>query len=711
MIDRLSLTSLQFLRRRTLPVLIQTEAAECGLACVTMIANYHGHRTDLSSVRARFEVSRKGSTLADLVQVAAGLQFAARALRVELDELSQLEAPCILHWDFNHFVVLHSVRGSRVVLHDPAIGVRELSVEEVSRRFTGVVLELRPIGSFKARDERQRVRLRDLVGEVHGWRSAAGQVMLLALALEVFAIVGPFYLQWVVDSVLSTADRDLLTALGLGFVLLVLVQQAVAAARSWVVVYVGTLLNYQWLTNVFSHLLRLPTAYFEKRHLGDVYSRFESTTTIQRILTHSFVEAILDGLMAVITLVMLLIYSPTLAAITVAAVATYGVLRWMWYRPLRVATEEQIVHAAKQQSHFFETVRGVRSIQLFGREDQRRASWLNLLGEQVNAQVRTERLTLAYKAANGVLFGVERVAVIWLAALLVLDQKFSVGMLFAFIAYKDQFAQRVSALIDKAVELKMLQLQGERLADIVFTQPEADDPPARAIREPLEPSIELRDVRFRYADGEPWVLDGVSLCIRAGESVAIVGPSGCGKTTLLKVMIGLFKPASGDILVGGVPVARIGMSNYRRMIGTALQDDQLFAGSLLQNICFFDTIPDDERIEHCARLAGIHDEIMAMPMGYNTLIGDMGSALSGGQQQRVLLARALYKQPALLFLDESTSHLDVARERQVNAAIQKLAVTRIIIAHRPETIAMADRVIRIDGGRVVSELRAASSAR
>ena len=232
MIDRSSLTALQFLRRRTLPVLIQTEAAECGLACITMIANYHGHRVDLSSVRARFEVSRKGSTLADLIQVAAGLQFAARALRVEIDELSKLQAPCILHWDFNHFVVLASVRGKRVVLHDPAFGVRELPIEEVSRRFTGVALELRPIGSFKAQDDRQRVRLRDLVGEVQGWRSAAGQVLLLALALEVFAVIGPFYLQWVVDSVLTTSDRDLLTALGLGFVLLVLIQQAVAAARS-----------------------------------------------------------------------------------------------------------------------------------------------------------------------------------------------------------------------------------------------------------------------------------------------------------------------------------------------------------------------------------------------------------------------------------------------------------------------------------------------
>lgn len=717
--DTIDLDSLRLRKRARVPMLLQTEAAECGLACVAMVAHHFGHRANLGSLRKQFEISRKGVTLADMARIADAMQLASRALRVELDGLADLARPSILHWDFNHFVVLVAADKRGITVHDPARGVRRLSIAEASRHFTGVALELQPTHDFKPTRRQERVRLRDLLGRVTGWRRAATQVLVLALALEVFAIISPFYLQWIVDGVLPSADRDLLLVLGVGFVLLMMVQQAISAARSWVVLYVSTLLNFQWLTNVFTHLLKLPPVFFERRHLGDVYSRFQATSTIQRTLTNSFVEAILDGVMSVITLLMMLIYSVPLALISGAAVALYAVLRWIWYRPLRQATEEQIVHAASQQSHFFETVRGIRSIQLFGRETERRSGWLTLLADQVNADVRTQKLNLAYKAANGVLFGVERIAIVWLAALLVLDNHFSIGMLFAFLAYKEQFVQRVSGLIDKTVELKMMQLQGERLADIVFSPVAADAENPGAVGGPggvgggniggcasgarVTPSIELRDIRFRYADGEPYVLDGVNLTIAPGESVAITGPSGCGKTTLLKVMIGLLEPESGEILIDSVPVRQIGSRRFREMIGTVLQDDQLFAGSLLQNVCFFDSSPDEDRIERCARQASIHDEIMAMPMAYNTLIGDMGTTLSGGQQQRVLLARALYKEPQVLFLDESTSHLDVAREKAVNAAVQKLALTRVIIAHRPETIAMAERVVRMEAGRVCEE--------
>jgi ATP-binding cassette subfamily B protein RaxB len=707
MLDSSILRELRGSRRGQLPLIMQAEAAECGLACLAMVASYHGFHTDLAALRARFHVSSKGMTLAGLAQMADALQLASRPLRVELEDLKTLPAPCILHWEFTHFVVLERADRHGLTIHDPARGIRKVSYAEAARHFTGVVLELSPSSAFAPAEERRRVRLRDLMGQIKGLRRSVGQILLLALALEVFAVIGPFFMQWVVDDVVTSADRSLLTLLGAGFILLILVQQAVAALRSWAVLHASTQLNFQWLTNVFTHLLKLPSSFFEKRHMGDVYSRFQAITSIQRTLTTSFVEVILDGIMSVATLLMMLIYSPLLAALALVAVGLYGALRWAWYRPLRNATEEQIVHAARQQSHFLETVRGVRAIQLFSRETERRSAWLNLLADQVNADVRTQKLNLAYRAVNAALFGIERIAIIWIAALLVLDNHFSVGMLFAFIAYKDQFAQRVSGLIDKAVELKMMQLQGERLADLVFTAPESTPPARLGADGAVTPSIELRNVRFRYADCEPYVLDGVNLKVEAGECVALVGPSGCGKTTLLKVMLGLLQPQEGEVLIGGIPLRNLGALAYRRLIGTVLQDDQLFAGSLLQNICFFDSPPDENRAMACARLASIHDEIAAMPMGYNTLIGDMGTALSGGQQQRALLARALYKQPSILFLDESTSHLDVARERVVNAAIQNLKLTRILIAHRPETIAMAERVIRLDRGTTAPELRRA----
>jgi len=306
-------------------------------------------------------------------------------------------------------------------------------------------------------------------------------------------------------------------------------------------------------------------------------------------------------------------------------------------------------------------------------------------------------------------FGLERVAVIWVGALLVLDQRFSVGMLFAFFAYKEQFALRVSGLIDKVVELKMLRLQGERLADIVLTPPEAE-PEATPRRHELAARLELRDVRFAYSDGEPPVIEHLNLVIEPGESVAIVGPSGCGKTTLLKIMLGIHAPQSGEVRVGDVPMRHLGLRAWRDMIGTVMQDDQLFAGSIADNIAFFDARADAQWVEQCARFAAVHDEIEAMPMGYHTLIGDMGASISGGQKQRILLARALYKRPKILFLDEATSALDIDRERLVNQAIRQLEITRVVVAHRPETIAAAARVVVLAGGRVSQDLRTVSTA-
>ena len=699
------LDNLSFGFGRKLPLILQTEAAECGLASLAMVAGYHGFRTDLASMRHLFLVSIKGTTLGHLIAMANAMQMATRPVKLELEDMAQLRMPCILHWNFNHFVVLKEVTGKGITVHDPAFGIRKLTRDEVSESFTGVALELWPNTGFKPATFKQHIKLRELMGHVTGLYRSFAQIMILALSLEVFALVSPFFLQWVIDNVIVTGDRDLLTTLALGFGLLMLMQQGVTTLRSWVIMYMATTLNIQWRANVFTHLVSLPVQYFEKRHLGDVVSRFSSVDLIQRTLTTTFVEAILDGLMTILTLVMMFVYSPTLAWIAVAAMVLYGLGRWAWYRPLRNATEEQIIHAAKQQSHFLETVRGVKTIKLFQRQDERRSTWLTLLVDQINADLRNQKLQVLYRLLNGVLFGLERIIIIWFGASLILDGEFTVGVLMAFIAYKDQFDGRVSGLIDKLVEVKMLRLQGERLADIVLSEPEDTARKSMTAEAELEPSIEIVDLHFRYADGEPWVLDGINLKIEAGESVAVVGPSGCGKSTLINAMLGIRIPDKGDVLIGGVSVTQVGLDTLRSMVGTVMQDDSLFAGSIADNICFFDHKADQNWIEECARMAAIHEEIMAMPMTYNTLIGDMGTALSGGQKQRILLARALYKRPSILFLDEATSHLDIARESMVNTAIRSLKVTRVIVAHRRETIASADRVIEIDGGKVVTDMK------
>lgn len=696
--------SVSFWGSRHMPVILQTEATECGLACLAMVASHYGHRIDLPSMRRRFSISLKGATLKSLISIAQSLQLQTRPLKLDLEHLGDLKPPCILHWDMSHFVVLKAVKRNAAVILDPAVGERTLSMEELSKHFSGVALELTPGAQFKKQEERQHFTLMSLMGRVVGLKRGLIQLLLLGVTLQVCVLVAPFYMQWIVDEALVAADRDLITVLGVGFLLLVLMQTAIGAVRSWVTTVLATNLNFQWLGNAFTHLLKLPLPYFEKRHLGDIVSRFGSIQTIQKSLTTQFVEGVIDGLLVIGTLIVMLLYSPQLTAVACVAVGLYALLRWSIFRALKEATAEQIIHAAKQQTHFLESARGVQSVRLFNRSEERRIGWMNVLADQFNADLRISRLSISYQMANSLLFNAERVIVIWLAALAVLDTRFSVGMLFAFISYKDQFSQRLSSLIDKLFEFRMLRVHGERVADIVLTEPEEELQDVELDIERITPEIEVRELAFRYADGEPYVLKDLNLSIPAGQCLAITGASGCGKTTLVKLLLGLMEPTEGEILVGGIKLQHLGMTNFRQMVGAVMQDDQLFAGSISDNISFFDATPSQARIEVCSQLAAIHNEIGAMPMGFNTLVGDIGTGLSGGQKQRILLARALYKDPKILVLDEATSHLDIWNEQHVNAAIKKLQLTRIVVAHRPETIAMAERVIVLDKGRIARDL-------
>ncbi len=684
--------------------IIQSESSECGLASLAMVASALGLHIGLPELRHRFPLSLKGAKLSHLIQIAQQLGFSTRPLRLDMDDLGKLKLPCILHWDLNHFVVLAKVGRSKVTILDPAIGERVLSLAEVSDHFTGVALELSPSSEFKPQKAAPAITARQLTGPVRGLWRALGQILLLSVALQVFVVLAPFFIQWVVDQVLVSADRDLLTVLGLGFGLALLLQIGIGLLRGVAVLHLSSRLGLQWMGNVFAHLLKLPLDFFEKRHLGDVTSRLSSVQAIQRTLTTSFVEALIDGLMAVVTLGLMLVYSWKLALVTLLAVALYAGIRALAYRPLRDGTEQQLVAGAKQQTHLLESLRGVQSVKVAGEESRRRSTYDNLMVETVNKEVRLAHLGLGFNGASQLVFGIERIAVIWIGAVLALGNVFSVGMLIAYLAYKDQFAGRMSALIDKWVEFRMLRLHGERLADIVLTPPEEDDALPEALP-PQDGRIEVQNLSFRYAEGEPWVLRDCSLSIVPGESVAIIGASGCGKTTLVKLLLGLLKPSEGSICIGGHDLHKLGARNVRTIVGAVMQDDQLFAGSIADNIGFFDPEFDLERVEQAARLAAVHEDIAAMPMGYHGLIGDMGSSLSGGQKQRIILARALYRQPKLLFLDEATSHLDVGNEQLVNAAIRCLDVTRVIVAHRPETIASADRVLVMEQGRIVQELR------
>ena len=684
--------------RRRLPVIQQTEAAECGLACLAMIASYHGHRIDLNTLRRRYPVSLKGVTLRALIQVANHLHLAGRPLRFELSHLRQLRLPAIVHWDMSHFVVLKAVTGTGITVHDPALGEKRYSIDEASKHLTGVALELTPSAEFSAKNETARLPLRSFWGGTQGAVHALAQVFALSIVLEILVIAAPFYMQLVIDEVVAKGDVDLLIVLALGFGLLTVITVTSTTLRSLILLILQNTLHLQLAARLFHHLIRLPLTYFEKRHIGDILSRFTSIEPIRRLLAEGLITAVIDGLMAVATLVMIFVYSPQLGFVVVGAVVLYAILRLALFQELRRRSEDVIQARAQENSTFIETMRAIQSVKLFNREDEREGQWMNRYADFVNANVRMGRVTITFKTLNDAVFGVENVLTIYLAARLALDGTLTVGMIFALVSYKRNFTEKAALLIEKAIEFRVLDLHLERLGDIALTPLEPGHDRLLAYARPIEGRIELRNLCFRYAETEPFVLDNVNLVIEAGQFVTIMGPSGGGKTTLVKIMLGLIEPTGGEILIDGIPLATIGARPYREHVAAVMQEDQLLSGSIADNICFFDSAFDQDRMVECAQLAGVHDEIMAMPMTYNSLIGDMGSSLSGGQKQRVLLARALYRQPKILFLDEGTAHLDVENEKLINESLRRLPMTRISVAHRPEIMSGADKILRIGSG-------------
>jgi len=686
---------LDFSGRRRLSSILQTEAAECGIACLAMVATYHGHRIDLNTLRRRYPVSLNGVTLRGLMQVASQMQLACRALRFELGGLGQLNLPAIVHWDMNHFVVLKAVTRKTVVIHDPASGVKTYPLEEATKHLTGIALELSPAEGFAPKDEKARLPFRAFWGQMPEIASPLAQVFVLSVILELLVVAAPFYMQLTVDEALTRGDIDLMLALALGFGLLMAINVATAALRSYIVLVVQSAVQFQIGARLFHHLIRLPLSFFEKRHIGDVLSRFQSIEPIRSVLAEGLILAVLDGIMAIATLAMIFVYSSRLALVVLAALLLYVILRLALYRKFRDLSETAIQVGAQESSNFIESVRAIQSIKLFNRETDREGQWLNRHADTVNANIRLGRAQIHFSMMNRAIFGVENIVTVYLAAMLAFENVITVGMIFAFMAYKMHFTDKASALVEKMLGFRLLDLHLERIADIALTPLERGHDRPLAYAAPIQGELELRNVCFRYAETERFILENISLKVEAGKFVTIMGPSGGGKTTLLKIMLGLLEPTSGEVLVDGVSLQTVGVRVYREQVAAVMQEDQLLSGSIAENICFFDPAFDDEKMMLCAQMAGIHEEIMRMPMAYNSLVGDMGSSLSGGQKQRVLLARALYKTPKILFLDEGTAHLDVEKEKQITKRLQSLSITRISVAHRPEIMNGADMILSI----------------
>lgn len=688
------------LGRRRVRLIAQTEMTECGLAALAMVANFHGMKIDLGTLRQRFQVSLRGISLKSLMDVADAIGMTTRALKLPLDHISLLKFPAILHWDLTHYVVIEQVRGDRALIHDPEGRTRWFSLDELSEHFSGIALELQPSHDFMPGDQRVRLRLSQLWSRVRGLKRAIAQTFALSLVMQAFVLALPYYMQVALDTALPALDLDLLAVLALGFGLFTIFNAAASLLRSFVLLSVGTSLGYGLSVNVARRLFRLPIAWFERRHVGDILSRFQSITPIRQFMTEGAVSSALDGVMTVFIVVVMFIYSSELALVAFTAFILYLAVRLISFVSQRRAQEDAIILNGREQSTMIESIRGIVTLRLFNRETVRHAFWQTQLTDAANSSVALGRIGAWQSAANTLILGLETIVSTYLAVRFVINGGFSIGMVVAFMAYKTQFLQRAVSLIDQTVAFRMLGLHLERLSDIVLT----DEDPSFAAHGHghalLRGQIELRGVSFRYSPAEPLILDDVSLSVAPGEHIAITGPSGGGKSTLIKVMLGLMRPDAGEVLFDGVPLDRFGPKRLYEHLGVVLQEDSLFAGSLIDNVALFDEHPDLDRVAECCALAALDAEIRAMPMQYETLVGDMGSSLSGGQRQRLLLARALYRRPKLLIMDEGTSHLDAAREEAVNREIARLGITRVIIAHRLETIVSATRIYSITKGTI-----------
>ncbi len=692
--------ALHLFRWNKLPVILQAEAAECGIACLAMVAGYHGYQTSLTELRRKFSVSLKGVNLRSLSKAADMLGLSARGLRCDMEDLHKLKTPCILHWGLNHFVVLKKAGRRKVTIHDPARGKRTLLLAEVSNHFTGVVLELTPTPDFQKKEDKERVRIMDLWSKMTGFIPVILQIIGITVILQVFAVLSPLVNQLVVDEAIAKGDVDFLKVIILGFALLLFVQTAIGVLRSYVTMYFGTLLNFQMRSNMLRHILRLESEFFEKRHIGDIMSRMGSLQPVQNLFTSAFVTVLLDGIMAVATGVIMFLYSPMLAGVVCGIIILSFLSRLATFPYVIRVTEEQIQKDADLQTVSLETIRGARAIKIFGREQERHAFWQNSYAESVNVGLRLQRFGIGSGAANGIVFGLLELGIYYLGAKLVIDQALTLGMFFAFQSYRGQFSGRINSLIGLYFSFRTVGLHLERLADIVYADQEKGVDAPLMVGKDLTGDIRVDKLRFRYGDNEPWVLDEVSLDIKPGERIALVGPSGGGKTTLLKILIGLHTPQEGEILYDGRPLSATGVRAIRNQIGVVMQDDRLLSGSLYDNISFFDPEMNEAKVEACAHAAFIHEDIMKMPMGYQSLIGDMGSILSGGQKQRVLLARALYNEPRVLFLDEGTANLDPQSERNIVGILAQMPITQIVVAHRPAAIETCNRVFHVEGGKV-----------
>jgi ATP-binding cassette subfamily B protein RaxB len=665
-----------------------------------MVGKYHGLNLSLDYLRLRFPASVFGTKLSSVVGICTDSGMLTRAVRLELDELSKLQTPCILHWEMGHYVVLAESTKDGAWVHDPSIGRVFVSRTELGRLFTGVALELSRRVDFIARNESPvsaKFNWLKFATAVQGFRGALVRSFGLAVLLEVLSLAQPVITQVIVDQSATNSDSALVVSLAIALTTLSLSALVFGAARTWVIGTIQGRLFLSSSSNVFAHLLQLPMSFFERRRLGDVVSRFNTIASIQKILSTRLVEVVLDGLMSILTLTALFVYCRLAAVIALFALFGQIIVKVIGYPSFAERSAKTLMIGARQQNRVVESVRLVHTIRTSNAQSRVLSRYVDLGVSAFDADMDVQRYEILLNFFSSLISNVERIVIMAVGAFLVGNHAFTVGALVATLYISLQFSTRSRNLMEYLFQLRLLKLQQGRLADIVNARPEPNFS-SRYIGHPEGHGLSLNNVSFRYNQNDRWILKGLTMEIQEGEFVAIVGPSGIGKSTLVNIIMGVLSPSMGEVVIGNVDLENFGKSNYREILGVALQDAGIFSGTIAENISMFDEAATYEQIETAAKLACVHDEILTKPMGYNTQLGGIESHLSAGQRQKIILARALYRQPKILVLDEATCHMDVHTEKKILENIAALNITRIMVTHRHGAALYADRIYDVARG-------------
>ena len=688
-------------RSRRIPVVRQLTATDCGAAALAMVLGYHGNRVPLDEIRQALGGGRHGTTAAALLQTGHLYGLRGRGVRAEIDDLQSFPVGTVLFWEFRHYVVLERVRRDGVDIVDPSGGRRSIPIHKLRRAFTGVALIFEPTEKFVPGAAKRQTSWA-LFQQIFECRALLARILSTSVIIQILSAGVPLLTGVLIDRVVPRRDYSLLMVLATGYLVFQVFAGMAVFVRTHLFLHLQTQVEASFTLRFLDHLVRLPFAFFQQRTTGDLMMRLSSNSSIKEILTSTTLSTVMDGFMVSLYVVLLMLVNVPLT-IMVIGVALVRILMVILMRhKQRELLAESLEISARSQTYQVEMLSGMETLKAMGLERRAAENWSNLFVDSLNVSIKRGRLDATFNFMQSLFATGSTLGIMFYGTYLVLDGSFTLGAMMTFSALAAGFFSPLTNLISTGVQLQMLEIYLERINDVLDTAPEQAD--GTVIHAGLlKGAVTLEHVSFCYSKQDPLVLADISLAVEPGSRVALVGRTGSGKSTLARLMAGLYEPSSGRLLFDGKDLKHLDICSVRSQLGIVTQDIQLFGGTIRQNIALADPQMGLDRVIQVAKQACIHDDILCMPMGYETVLADRGVSLAGGQRQRLSLARALARFPAILVLDEATSHLDAVTEELVNQNLARMHCTRIVIAHRLSTIRDADLIVVIDGGKIVNQ--------